>query len=301
MDKEKEFSILIADDDEFNLKILTEILEPYYNVFSANSGAKAIQLSLTRQPDLILLDIVMPSINGFETLMELKNIDQTRRIPVIFITGLNSHQDEEKGLFLGAVDYIRKPFVNAIVKARVKTHLQIVKQMRTIEKEIMVDFLLDIPNRRYFDKQFQFFWRQTTALGSHISVMIIDVDDFKKVNDNYGHPHGDIVLQEIAKVLKNNLIDEDDVAARYGGEEFAVLLPNTDVFKAVVIGEEIRKSIEKLEVLCVERDEITKVTASVGVASACPCLNDLSQAELISCADQALYRAKNSGKNKVVY
>lgn len=301
MENKKEFSVLIVDDDELNLRILTDILEPYYNILIANSGAKAVQLSLTKSPDLIILDIVMPSINGYETLLELKNIDLTRRIPVIFITGLDSHQDEEKGLFLGAVDYIRKPFVDSIVKARVKTHLQIVKKIRTIERESMIDFLLDIPNRRFFDKQLKFFWHQFKAFHADISLLILDVDDFKLVNDNFGHPYGDVVLQETAKTLKGCLLEDDSFLARYGGEEYAVLLPNTNIYKAVVVAEEMRKAIEQMEVFNSDKGEITKITISIGVSTACPFNGEIDPKEFIKIADEALYKAKHAGKNQVVY
>lgn len=298
--EDKEFSVLIVDDDTFNINILLDILSPYYNVLVANSGNGAIRRSILEKPDLILLDIVMPNINGFDTLVRLKEIDETRHIPIIFITGLDSYEDEEKGLFLGAVDYIRKPFHSSIVKARVKTQIQIVKQMRTIEKSIMIDFLLDIANRRYFDKQMNLEWHRATRKQHFISLLMIDVDHFKHYNDTYGHPQGDLMLQSVAKILTIVANRPRDVVARYGGEELAVILPETDLEEALKMAETMRQRVQDNEVLCIDKHEPTKVTISIGVVSRAPAQTDRWKNIVID-VDKALYEAKNSGRNKVCY
>lgn len=292
------FSILVVDDERSNLDVLTHILKPQYNVQVAKSGATALKRAQGQKPDLILLDIMMPDMDGFEVLTELKSSDDTRHIPVIFITGLARVEDEEKGFLLGAVDYIVKPFKNSIVKARVRTHLRIVKQIRTIERLGMIDALTDIPNRRSFDQRLDQEWSRAMRDRTPLSLLMLDVDNFKVYNDTYGHPQGDVLLQSLAQTLITTLQRPADFAARIGGEEFAVLLPATDLHGALAVAEELRKNVEALRIPDVNNDAFTSVTISLGAASVIP---DVSTplSDFVSSADEALYAAKNSGRNKV--
>jgi len=296
-DGKKEFTILITDDEKFNLDILGNILSPLYNILISRNGTRALEIATKNTPDLILLDIVMPDMSGFEVITKLKDSRDTVKIPVIFITGLSDPADEEKGFFLGAVDYITKPFNKAIVKARVNTHIKIVDQMRTIERIGLIDPLTKISNRRGLENRFDAEWGRALREKTAISFMIMDIDKFKVYNDTYGHQQGDTALKTFAEVASNTINRSNDFIARWGGEEFVILLPNTDISGASEIAENVRKNIEET-VIETEEGDTTRITVSIGVNSIIPDANT-SSTEFISKADQALYKAKESGRNRV--
>ncbi|MDR1836068.1 MAG: diguanylate cyclase [Treponema sp.] len=290
-------SLLIVDDENANLKVLTHILGSEYTIFTATSGANAIAKAKELFPDLILLDILMPEMDGYQTLSGIKNCVEIQKIPVIFITGLDSDEDEEKGLSLDAADYITKPFSAPIVKLRVRNQIQIINQMRTIERLSMIDQLTNIPNRRSFDDRLQMEWKQAIREQTPISLLMMDMDEFKKINDMYGHQQGDIVLQTVSDILMKSFKRPGDFTARWGGEEFIVLLPNTSLNGALDVAEKIRINIENTEI---QRDDglRLKITLSIGVNSMIP--DQYSSLDtFISNADKALYAAKNAGKNRV--
>ena len=298
MNTEKGNSLLIIDDEKANLRILTHILSPDYNIYTATNGAAGIKIAREYMPDLILLDILMPEMDGYQTLSEIKKNEETRTIPVIFITGLNSDEDEEKGLALDAADYITKPFNGNIIKLRVRNQIQMVNQLRTIEYMSMHDQLTKIPNRRSFDERLQMEWYRAKRERTAISILIADVDKFKNINDTYGHQQGDIVLQMIAKIFPKSLRRPADFAARWGGEEFVILLPNTPLPGAMEVAELVRSNVEKIEVPCAD-DFTLKVTISIGVNSQEPAQGS-PLANFISDADKALYAAKQGGRNRVL-
>jgi len=297
MNTGKENSLLIIDDEKVNLKILTHILSPEYTIYTATNGATGIKIAREYMPDLILLDILMPEMDGYETLSELKTFEKTRKIPVIFITGLDSEKDEEKGLALDAADYIIKPFSSLIVKLRVRSQIQMINQLRTIEYLSMHDQLTQLPNRRSFDERLSMEWNQAIREQTPISVLMTDLDKFKKFNDLYGHQQGDVVLQVVAKVLPQSLRRPGDFVARWGGEEFAVLLPNTPLCGALESAERIRSEVEKADIPCADGSTL-KITISIGVSSQMP-TRDSSIVHLLSSADKALYDAKQAGRNSV--
>jgi diguanylate cyclase (GGDEF)-like protein len=290
-------SVLIVDDETPNHIFLTQLLSPEYTVFSTKDGRNAIQKAMDISPDIILLDIMMPGISGYEVLSELKNIDETRDIPVIFITALNTSEDEQKGLALEAVDYISKPFSADVVKLRVRNQIKIVNQMREINRLSMTDQLTGIANRRGFNLLFNREWNRSIRDKSPIGVLLLDVDKFKVYNDTYGHQQGDAVLKEIAKTTTETLERATDFAARWGGEEFIVLLPNTNPDGALKVAEKIRANIERLKIP-LPNGETTRVTASIGVNSVIPSRQDCVN-EHIEKADKALYLAKQTGRNRV--
>lgn len=292
------FNILIVDDERSNLDVLAHILKTQYNVQIAKSGTAALKRAKEQQPDLILLDIVMQDMNGFEVLAELKAYDETRHIPVIFITGLSQPEDEEKGFLLGAVDYIHKPFKPSIVKARVRTHLRIVNQIRTIERLCLIDALTEIPNRRSFDQQLDMEWNRAIREDTPLSLLSLDVDKFKNFNDTYGHPQGDILLQSLANTLTSALNLPSEFVARVGGEEFAVILPNMNLPNAMLLAEELRKAVEVMQVPTLDNTGTLSVTISIGAATVIPDDHQTIGA-LVTSADNALYQAKNSGRNRV--
>jgi len=297
--KNKKNTILIVDDEPMNIVVLTHILKPDYTVYIEKDGMSCMEAVYELMPDLIILDILMPTMSGFEVITALKNDAATKDIPVIFITGLNSSKDEEKGLKLGAADYISKPFSPAVVKLRVKHQLQIVNQMRIIYKISITDELTGIGNRRYFYNNLEKEWQRAMRRKDPMSFLILDIDNFKYYNDTFGHLQGDIVLKETAQLIEKSLARVTDKAARWGGEEFAVILPHTDLDGAKFVAEKIRAAIDE-HVFSTEAPGSTHITVSIGINCRVP--NHASNYTLknfVSDADKLLYRAKATGKNKV--
>jgi len=295
----KKNSLLIVDDENANLKVLTHILGSDYTIYTATNGKNAIEKAKEFLPDLIMLDILMPDMDGYTTLAEIKKCEEIKKIPVVFISGLDSDEDEERGLSLDAADYIIKPFNAPIVKLRVHNQIQIVNQMRIIERLSRIDQLTNIPNRRSFDERLQMEWKQAVREQTSISLLIMDLDHFKNLNDTYGHQMGDVVLQTVAGTFSRSFKRPGDFAARWGGEEFVVLLPNTPLEGALDVAEKIRADIENKIILTADGSRM-KVTVSVGVNSLVPGKDDTIDA-FISNADKALYNAKETGRNKVVH
>ncbi|MDR3333633.1 MAG: diguanylate cyclase [Treponema sp.] len=294
----REFKILAVDDDRANVSILHRILSPEYTVLTANSGERALKYAVEEQPDIILLDIILPDMNGFDILVKLKENPLTREIPVIIISGLNSEQDEEKGLCLSAVDYITKPFNNTIVRARIKTHIDIISHRRVIEKLSLIDPLTDIPNRRAFNDRIQMEWKRAIREKNPLSFLMIDLDNFKHYNDTYGHLQGDRLLKTVAQIFVDSAKRPADMSIRWGGEEFAVLLPHTDLKAAHIIAERIRSRVESTQVPITGGTLMTSITLSIGLASIVP-TQDSSINDFIALADKYLYQAKDTGKNRI--
>ena len=299
MDELKKNSILIVDDENTNIMALTHILSPEFTVYAAKNGANAITAAEKHLPDVILLDIIMPEMDVYAVIQALKSSEKTRDIPVIFITGLSDKDSEERGLTLGAADYISKPFSPAIIKLRVHSQIKIINQTRLIEQMSMIDHLTSIPNRRCFDKQMDMEWSRATREKTSISILLIDVDKFKIYNDTYGHQQGDAALCAVAATISMSINRPTDFVARWGGEEFVVLLSNTDLNGALNIGENIRQNISARTIPCADGTE-TKVTASIGIKTLWPCRDGWLDS-FISDADKALYKAKETGRNRVCY
>ncbi|MDR0784322.1 MAG: diguanylate cyclase [Treponema sp.] len=294
----EKFSILIVDDEEVNLTTLKLILGMEYILFTACTGADALRQLEENIPDLILLDIMLPDISGFELLEKLKSNPATVQIPVIIVTGLSGQEEEERGFFLGAVDYITKPFNNAIVCARVKTHIRMLSHMRTIERLSMIDPLTNIANRRSFDERIRIEWKLSQREGGNIAFLMIDIDKFKDYNDTYGHPQGDTLLKAVAHTIETSILRASDLVARLGGEEFGVILPDTSLEDSLVVAERIRSNVSALQVP-LENGFITRVTISIGAVSASA--QTISMESFISQADKNLYKAKEGGRNRVFW
>jgi len=297
MNSKSRNSVLVIDDEKANIIKLTHILSPEYTVYASKSGKNGIAMAKKNLPDIILLDILMPEMDGYEVLSILKNIEETNKIPVIFVTGLGDAADEEKGLALGAADYISKPFSPVIVKLRVQNQVKILNLIGEIRLFGIIDQLTGISNRRNFDERLRLEWEHSKRDQTALSILMIDIDNFKPYNDTYGHLQGDMALQTITKVIKQSLSRSIDFAARWGGEEFAVLLPNTNLPGASNIAEQIRKTIEST-LIPRSNGEPTKVTVSVGVNTHTPD-PESSIHDFFAGADQALYAAKGLGKNRV--
>ena len=295
---ENKLKIIIIEDSKLNREVLHKILCNDYSIVFAHDGVEALEKVRSEQPDLILLDIVLPGIDGFDVLAELKKCDMSHSIPVIIISGRSNPDDEVKGLELGAVDYITKPFHEIVVKARVETQVRILKQIRIIEKMGLFDTLTNIPNRLQFDQSLNKEWKRANREKLPVSLIMIDIDHFKTYNDTHGHQQGDVALKTVASTIKSSLKRPADVAARWGGEEFSVLLPNTEIDGAMHIAEDIRKNVEKASIPCSATNSSHNITVSLGVSRMQPDNNN-NVSKLILKADTALYMAKDMGRNRV--
>jgi len=289
-------TILIVDDEAPNITTLGHLLGSEYTIFAAKDGETAISIAKRHLPDIILLDIIMPDMDGYAVIAQLKALNETKDIPVIFITGLNSSEDEEKGLKLEAVDYIFKPFRNSIVKLRVRNQIKIVNALRTIERLSNTDSLTGLANRRSFNERLHLEWVRAIREDLDLSLIIADVDYFKRYNDTFGHVQGDAALQTIASVMAKSIKRGVDMIARWGGEEFAILLPQTSLEGACIVSEQLRAGVANELIPCAGK--IHYVTISLGVSSIKPAI-DKSIDEFIVGTDKALYTAKEQGRNRV--
>ena len=291
-------TVLIVDDDRVNRTILANLLGGECRVLLAKDGASALRRACEEPNlDLILLDVSMPEMNGYEVLRRLKADRRTSDTAVIFITALTDEQDEEHGLSLGVLDYVSKPIRPVIVHARIRNHLRLVAQRKELERLATRDSLTGLANRRHFDQVFDLACRRSVRTGEPLNLAIIDVDHFKQYNDRYGHSAGDDALREVAQVLSAMARRPYDVAARYGGEEFVLLFPGPVDFAALL--EQLRLNILSLA-LTHEASEVERVvTVSCGgVTITGPAMSN--PAMLLHKADALLYRAKGQGRNCVV-
>ncbi|QEI05906.1 response regulator [Pigmentiphaga aceris] len=306
--------ILVVDDESINIAILVSALGSTYTIIPARSGTKALALAVDQRPELILLDVMMPDMDGYEVCRQLKASVDTRDIPVIFVTALTDGQAEAFGLELGAVDYLTKPVQPAIVRARVRNHLELKHARDSLSRQVMVDGLTGIANRRRFDEVLAAEARRMRRSGRPLSVIMIDVDHFKRYNDRYGHVAGDVCLQTVARAIADALHYPTDCAARYGGEEFACILPDTSAVDAQPIAERIRAAVQALDLAHEDSPTSSRVTISLGVASLAQ-LGPIASvqepsaarqadaavgAKLVALADEQLYEAKRSGRNRAV-
>jgi diguanylate cyclase (GGDEF)-like protein len=296
MNKTKKNSVLIVDDETSNIMVLTHILSREYTIYAAKNGQDALETATEHSPDVILLDILMPGMSGYEVIAALKGSDKTRNIPVIFVTGLDNTQDEEKGLVLGAADYISKPFNDAIVKLRVLNQIKMINYIHTIGVLSLMDQLTGIPNRRSLDERLHMEWGRAIRAEKPLSILVLDLDNFKSYNDTYGHMQGDALLQAVAKIFVRELKRSMDFVARWGGEEFIALLTDTDSDGAVGVAERLRMSVERAVVPLAD-GRATKITLSIGIHSHIPASSD-SMDDFVHRADKALYAAKKQGRNR---
>ena len=294
-------SILAIDDSADIHQLLRVRLKNIGNEVElkhAMTGEDGFNMARDEQPDLILLDVVMPDATGFEVCRRLKAEPETRNIPVIFLTGSTEVDQKVQGFELGAIDYIQKPFNAAELNARVRAALRTKRFQDMLAQRAMIDALTGLWNRAHFDQRLHEEAAATTRYGRPLSVIMMDVDKFKNLNDTHGHPFGDEVLQGVGDVLTANG-RSSDWPCRYGGEEFVVILRETDVQGAMIVAERIRADLEGLKLR--NRGQFVSVTASFGVSGSTLCRNpaDFSRQWLIRSADEALYAAKESGRNRV--
>jgi diguanylate cyclase (GGDEF)-like protein len=291
------FSVLIIDDEIINLQIISDILRNEVDIIMAKSGEQGVRKALELSPDLILLDVMMPDMDGFETMEKLSQDSRTCDIPVIFITALDDIKNEEKGLLLGASDYIQKPIHASIIKARVALHLKLINQHRILERLSTIDPLTSLANRRKYEETIRSEWKLMEEINETLSLAVIDIDNFKQYNDFYGHAAGDKVLQKVAAILANNFKHNSNLVARYGGEEFVAIMPRTSKKEALQRLNKCISEVQEMAITC-KKENDNVVTISAGVSSIIP--NDGFKFEsLFAAADEALYLAKYEGKNQV--
>lgn len=291
--------LLIVDDEPGNIEVLIELLQPDYKIRVAKNGETALKIIFSEEPpDLILLDVVLPGIDGYEVCKRLKADPRSNKIPIIFITGKITEEDEIKGFEVGAVDYVTKPFNPIIVKVRVKTHAELKKHRDYIESQNLSDGLTGIPNRRRFDEYLKSIWDLGQRENSILSLILMDIDHFKKFNDNYGHIAGDECLKKVAQTLQATLRRKIDLIARYGGEEFVCVLPSTDLEGAAVIAEKFRQSIISIKIPHEFSSACEYISISAGVASIIPA-GYIKPSDIIKAADEALYISKKNGRNRI--
>lgn len=297
MKSEKKQTILIVDDLPENIELLARVLGDSVEILFALSGEEALRICKEQDPDLLLLDILMPGVDGYQVLARLKEDAQTAKLPVIFITGMDKQGEEARGLEAGAVDYITKPIHPAVVRARIRNHLELKRYRDFLENLSATDGLTGVANRRRFDEVLDREWRRAARTGTMLSMLMMDIDCFKAYNDRYGHIEGDEVLRRLATVIQENMQRPLDLAARYGGEEFACILPETDRDGALLVAERIRTGLKDLKIphqFCVA----DHVTVSIGVATMIP-TPETPSSLIVRTADEQLYQAKAGGKDRI--
>lgn len=324
MDSEHKIDILVVDDRPENLIVMEGILEnSNLNIIKANSGAEALGFMLDYDFAIVLLDVQMPEMDGFETAEFMRKSEKTKDIPIIFVTAINYEKKSiAKGYDVGAVDYLFKPIDSIVLKSKVNVFVNLYIQKETIKKQAimleekvkelielkeanwmlenlsLIDELTGIPNRRNFNQYINIQWANCAFSKSELSIIMIDIDHFKAYNDNYGHLQGDDCLVKVAKCIMESSARPLDLAFRYGGEEFAVLLPNTDLNGAKIIAERIRENVENLKIEHQYSETANVITVSLGVSTILPNYK-FHFHEFVESSDTGLYQAKKKGRNRV--
>ncbi|MDX2142372.1 MAG: diguanylate cyclase [Rhodospirillaceae bacterium] len=296
--------VLLIEDEESTAFMLKSLLGSEYEVdwaASARAGLEHLRTGRANDAlaDLILLDIRLPDVDGLELCRQIKSTPEFLGIPVLFLTSQSSSADETKAFEIGAVDYITKPFTPAVVRARVRTHMELKKSRDELERLAFIDGLTGLYNRRAFDDAFAREWRRHLRTGDVLSVILMDVDHFKQYNDTYGHGAGDDCLRLIGKALREGIQRPGDVVARYGGEEFVMLLPGTSLDGAFSVARAVGASIASLKIPHSKSSAGSHVTLSLGVAT-CAVTREADPQALLKAADQKLYAAKAAGRNRVM-
>jgi len=288
--------VLIVDDEPANIHGLAAALGADYDLRFATGGERALALAAELAFDLVLLDVVMPGLDGYEVLRRLKADAATRDVPVIFVTSKDDVADEERGFALGAVDYIAKPISAPIVRARVRTHLELKRQRDLLEQRALIDQLTGVANRRGFDEALERRWQTGVREGTPLLLVLLDVDHFKPYNDHYGHGAGDDCLRRIGEALNAAFDRPGELAARVGGEEFALLLPGGGGDAPLV---RLLDTIRRLAIPHAHSAAAARVSVSAGAIETVPTAAD-SPRSLLEASDRLLYQAKREGRNRAI-
>lgn len=293
-------TLLIVDDESNNIKLLINSLgNQNYHIRVATDGIKALDIVFgTQPPDLILLDINMPESDGYHVCQEIRQHNKFQNIPIIFTTEDGNDTDIEKGLLMGAADYIFKPFHIPTLKARVKTHSESKIKSDLLEKFALIDSLTNIPNKHQFNNKLHQEWHRCQRSAFPVSLVIVDIDCFMAFNELYGNPAGDDCLKLTAKTFTDCIRRSGDFVARYDDDKFVAILPNTDKSGAVKIASDFQSNIESLNVPNKGSTIKKNLTMSIGVGTLTPSA-DLKPEQLIEHACRMLKRAKENGKNQI--
>ncbi|WP_341530508.1 PleD family two-component system response regulator [Nostoc sp. UHCC 0302] len=302
--QENQSLVLIVDNEAFNRQELRFLLEQSgYRVAEAKDGTEAINVFQQLHPELVLLDTILPDMDGFECCSKLLSIDENKHTPVLMITEFENTESIENGFRAGATDYIIKPFYWPVLGFRVRRlieesqlHQKLVAANLELQRLVTIDFLTQLANRRRFEEYMDHEWRRMARLQQPVSLILLDVDFFKSYNDTYGHQSGDRALIEIAKVIQNVVQRPADLVARYGGEEFAVILPETDALGAAHVAQRICSAIRRLAIPHINSQVSSHVTLSAGLATLIPEPSSNFE-EMIAAADKGLYQAKAAGRD----
>ena len=289
--------LLVVDDQPVNIQALHQVFAADCQVLMATSGTQALALCRDKLPDLVLLDVQMPGMDGYELCAQLKADSLLSTIAIIFVTANNRPEDETRALEAGAADFITKPFNPSVVRARVRAQLTIKLQADLLREMAFVDGLTGVHNRRHFDERLDIEMQRAVRSRDNLGVVLADVDFFKRYNDAYGHLAGDDCLRRVARTLKNCLRRPGDVLARYGGEEFACLLPDTDLAGALAVAESMEAAVRSLQMPHAQSDVAPLVTLSLGVSVTLGGRGDAGK--FLSLADEQLYKAKAQGRGRV--
>lgn len=291
--------ILVIDDSPVQTEFLCSILRDGYELTACHTGGEGLRAAKEGGFSLILLDVIMPEMDGFTLLRELKATELTRHIPVILLTSLSDVQYEERGLLLGAVDYVTKPFNPVIIKARVNTHIQLYHYQMHFRRQATVDELTGVANRRRYDDESIIRWREAIRFELPFSLCMFDIDKFKLYNDTFGHPAGDQVIAAVAKTASSFFHRSSDLFARYGGEEFVALFLGGNGQTAFEYLKTVRQAVENLHIQ--HNSPVSPwVTVSVGGVTVVPTRQDHLD-DFLKQADAMLYDAKSFGRNMVVW
>ncbi len=292
--------VLAVDDVPANLDVLVEHLhQEDIELTVALSGEEGLELARNLRPDLILLDVMMPGMDGFEVCRRLKGEPELKDIPVLFLTAVDEEVEIERGFALGAVDYVHKPFSLPILKARMRNHLALKRKSDELAQLACTDGLTGVANRRHFDLSIDAEWLRAVRHRQPLSLIVIDVDHFKRFNDRYGHGEGDRCLKQVALALGGCIRRPGDLLARYGGEEFVALLPDTGAEAAAAMAERMWRAVAVLAIEHAGNPPDGRVSISLGVATAMP-QPGATAAALLASADERLYQAKAAGRNRIV-
>ncbi|GAC22899.1 diguanylate cyclase [Paraglaciecola mesophila] len=289
--------ILIVDDEPINIHVLSNALNDTYNLFAVTSGREAIAFCMTHAPDLVLMDMDMPDINGVEACKTLKEKSETHDIPIVFVTGHGDSDAEDKCWEAGGVDFLTKPVNANTLNHRIKSHLALKELTDELRRMAYQDGLTQVSNRRYFDEYLLRQQKLSQRSGSFFALLMFDIDFFKSYNDHYGHLAGDDCLRLVAKVLKQSVERPGDFVARFGGEEFAVVLPETDIAGAILVATKLLANVRELGIKH-KGSPFGVVTGSIGIAASDGSKKTLQ--ELIDTADRRLYVAKTSGRDQFI-
>jgi diguanylate cyclase (GGDEF)-like protein len=290
--------ILVVDDDEETARLVREWYKNQpVQILEAKNGADGVRLAVSEKPDLILMDLMMPGISGFDASRRIKADPITADIPVLLLSARREPQTKREGFEAGIDDYVEKPFDLGEVDARIRSMIEKSRTLQKLQVEATVDEKTALANYREFYKRLRYEWDRSERYGHPLSLVMLDLDDFKRVNDDLGHLAGDRVLREFGMLLTGGARGID-LPARYGGEEFAMILPHTDRKRAELVAERVRTAVAEFAFL--EPDHPRRVTVSAGVATFAAGADIASAEQLVAAADRALYDAKKAGKNRVV-